>query len=227
MKTLKGSILNRSSHGGEGFKSQRREMIKKWLREYDIKNYTINDDFTIDVDEDVKLHKKDLTELPAYIQFGTVTKSFYCSTNNLTSLRGCPRVVGSNFDCGDNILTSLKDAPEKVGRDFDCSYNQLSSLEGAPKEVGESFLCLFNKLTSLVGAPKEVKESFDCSNNRLTSLKGAPEKVRELFECCHNKLTSLEGAPKEVTGFVCSNNTTTFTEEDVRRVCDIKGEIFV
>ena len=61
MKTLKESILNRSSHTGEGFKTQRREMIESWLNKYDIKNYTINDDFTVDVSEDLYLELKDLT----------------------------------------------------------------------------------------------------------------------------------------------------------------------
>lgn len=54
MKTLKESILNRVNHTGESFKAQRRtEMIKEWLKEYNIKNYTINDDFTIDVNRSV------------------------------------------------------------------------------------------------------------------------------------------------------------------------------
>ena len=77
MKTLKGSILSRSSHSGESFKAQRREMIEEWLKEYKIKNYTINDDFTIDVDGSIDLFfSKDLSEFPDYIQFGVV-KGFF------------------------------------------------------------------------------------------------------------------------------------------------------
>ena len=37
MKTLKESILSRSSHTGEGFKAQRRDMIETWLNDI---NYT-------------------------------------------------------------------------------------------------------------------------------------------------------------------------------------------
>ena len=62
MRTLRGSILSHSSHGGEGFKAQRRELIERWLKEYDIENYTINDDFTIDVKEDIDLDLRDLVE---------------------------------------------------------------------------------------------------------------------------------------------------------------------
>ena len=58
MKTLRESILSRSSHGAKGFEAQRRELIEKWLKEYDIENYTIDDDFTIDVNGDVNLVRK-------------------------------------------------------------------------------------------------------------------------------------------------------------------------
>ena len=64
MKTLQESILSRSSHGVEGFKAQRREMIEKWLKEYNIRNYTINDDFTIGVDGDVVLNPEHVHKPP-------------------------------------------------------------------------------------------------------------------------------------------------------------------
>lgn len=91
MKTLKGSILSRSSHGGEGFKTQRRESIEKWLKEYDIENYTINDDFTINVNGFVNISNKNLKEFPEYIQFGVVRGSFDCSYCHLKSLRRSTR----------------------------------------------------------------------------------------------------------------------------------------
>ena len=164
MKTLKESILSRSSHTGGGFKAQRRALIEKWLIEQDIKKYTIKYDFTIDVNGNVNISLRNLIELPEYIQFGEVNGYFKCSLNELTSLRGCPRVV--------------------VG-DFDCVYNELTSLEGGPREVGGKFLC---------------------DANHLTSLKGAPEKVRG--------------------DFYCRKNTTEFTEEDVKKVCNVNGKIY-
>ena len=125
MKTLKESILSRSSHGVKGFEVQRRELIESWLKEYDIENYTINDDFTIDVDEGVSLFRKNLTEFPEYIQFGIVKGDFDCEFNHLSSLRGCPREVGKFFDCSYNNLTSLRGAPKKVEDLFDCSNNNI------------------------------------------------------------------------------------------------------
>ena len=221
MKALAESILSRSGHSG---KETMNRLIRGWLDEYGVENYTINDDFTIDVNGYVNLVGKDLTEFPEYIQFGVVRGDFNCSGNSLVSLRGCPREVRlGSFLCNDNQLTSLEGVPKKVDKIFDCSNNELTSLKGVPENVGGSFYCTLNKLTSLEGAPKKVGGHFGCSHNKLTSLRGAPRKTR-VFDCSHNKLTSLKGAPKEVTGFVCSNNTTTFTVEDIKRVCDIKRD---
>ena len=206
MITIKESILSRSSHNGESFKAQRRNEIEKWLKEYDIKNYTINDDFTIYVNGNVNLFRRDLVEFPDYIQFEIVKGNFNCGSNKLTSLRGCPR---------------------EVGRIFYCDINKLTSLEGAPKEVGENFYCSYNQLTSLEGAPKRVRRSFNCNYNKLTSLEGTPKEVGGYFSCNNNKLTTLEGAPKEIRGdFYCSRNSTQFTEDDVRKVSIVKEKIY-
>jgi len=81
--------------------------------------------------------------------------------------------------------------------------------------VGGSFNCSVNNLTD-----------FYCSYNLLTSLEGAPETVGGDFYCGYNKLTSLAGVPKYVGGiFVCNDNPGNFTEEQVRAVCDVKGEV--
>ena len=141
MKTLKESILSRSSHSGESFKAQRREMIEKWLDEYNIRNYTIKDDLTIDVDGEVCLNTIDLKEFPEYIQFGVVKGDFDCSYNQLITLKGSPIEVKDNFYCHNNRLTSLEGAPKKVNVRFQCDNNQLTSLKGAPKEVGGDFIC--------------------------------------------------------------------------------------
>ena len=151
MIALKESILSRSSHSGEDFKAQRREMIEMWLKEYSkmnyaFKNYTINDDFTIDVDGSVDLRDKKLKEFPDYIQFGVVNGRFDCSHNQLTSLRGCPRVVKHTFSCYRNRLTSLEGAPTTVGINFDCSDNRLVTLKGAPKKVRGDFFCMYNSI---------------------------------------------------------------------------------
>ena len=93
------------------------------------------------------------------------------------------------------------------------------------------FIChKCNLLTSLEGAPKEVGGDFRCNScASLQSLEGAPKKVGGDFSCedC-TSLTSLEGAPKEVGGdFYCRNCKVKFTEENVKKVSNVKGTIDV
>lgn len=197
-----------------------------------IKNYTINSDLTVDVDDDVEITDKHLSIIP--VQFRNVSGFFDCNRNMLTSLNGAPQKVGDGFMCGsnqlrtleggpqkvgggfycsNNKLRTLKGSPQSVGGDFKCSNNQLTSLDGAPKSVGGDFRCDQNKLTSLNGAPQKVDNNFDCSYNRLTTLEGGPQKVGNTFWCSSNDLRTLDGAPKSVGGdFSCNSNELTTLE---------------
>jgi hypothetical protein len=98
--------------------------IQDICKQYNIKNYTINPDGSIDVDGDVSLNYKNLTELP--LRFNKVTGYFYCRFNQLTTLKGSPRWVGGDFSCYNNDLTSLEFSPNYVGGWFDCRYNKLT-----------------------------------------------------------------------------------------------------
>ena len=75
----------------------------------------------------------------------------------------------------------------------------------------------------------KVKGDFNCSwCDLLESLKGVPEVVERVFSCRLTSITSLEGCPKVVGGnFVCNDCETVFTEEDVRKVSKVKGDIIV
>ncbi len=143
-----------------------KQEIKRICEKYNINNYTINPDGTVDVDGDVNFYKKNLDKLP--LKFGKVSGNFNCDLNKLTTLKGVPKEVGGYFSCSCNQLTALDDAPKVVGGEFfDCSYNKLNSLRGAPKEVVGGYLnCFQNQLTSLEGAPK--KFSFlQCGSNKI------------------------------------------------------------
>jgi hypothetical protein len=111
-------------------------MISLICEEYNITNYIVNDDGSIDVNGDVDLWSRRLTELP--LTFNKVTGSFNCRGNNLTRLKGSPRWVGSWFDCYNNRLTSLDHSPDYVGSWFDCSYNKLID-NYCDTEIGGSF----------------------------------------------------------------------------------------
>ena len=96
-------------------------------------------------------------------------------------------------------------------------------------EYGEGSIdCVKQNLTSLKGSPKSVSGNFYCGFNKLPTLEFCPEKVKGNFICDLNRLTTLEFAPKEVKGnFSCRENTKKFTEEDVKAVSNVKGQIYV
>ena len=90
--------------------------VFKELEKLGIENYTFNDDFSIDVNGYVYLHKRRLTILP--IKFRNVSDYFDCSSNNLTSLEGSPKTVGGDFDCRNNELRSLDGIGDVKGKIF-------------------------------------------------------------------------------------------------------------
>lgn len=185
--------------------------VEKWVKERHIKNYTINDDLTIDVKGDIYLLGYKEEQLPEYIQFGRVDGWFNISRcPNLTTLEGCPQEVSGFFDCNNcPKLKSLKGAPQEVGGDFECyKCKNLTSLEGCPQEVGGNFECMgCEKLESLKGCPQEVGKSFSCSGCNIKSLDGCPQYVGGDFYCheCNKKIT----------------------QKDVQNKCTVKGDIIV
>ena len=113
--------------------------------------------------------------------------------------------------------------------DLDLSRLNLTVLPEILKDISVDgdFFCNGNNLTSLEGAPKTVNGDFGCGHNKLTSLEGSPKSVGGSFYCGFNNLTSLTGAPKFVGGvFSCGFNEIKFTEQQVRAVCNVKGDIY-
>jgi hypothetical protein len=195
------------------------EIITK-LNRYKKVKYTLNKDNSIDVEGDVDLLHRNLTEMP--VKFGKVTGNFNCSSNELTSLKGCPITVTGDFYCSFNKLTSLKHGPITVSGDFYCFRNQLTSLEHCPITVKRNFDCSINELTSLKGCPITIKRNFDCSINELTSLEHCPTTILADFDCSNNQLTSLKHGPTTVTGsFYLSNNE--FPENIQEKIDNFKG----
>ena len=116
------------------------ETIHDICKRYNITNYTINDDGSINVNGRVDLHNKKLTELP--LRFNKVNGSFDCSDNKLTSLKGCPRWIGGSFSCQYNQLTSLEFSPDYVGSYFGCEYNDLTDNYCIAEIMGNFFTTL-------------------------------------------------------------------------------------
>lgn len=107
--------------------------VINWLDSMEIKNYTINDDLTVDVKDNVKLNNKNLILFP--VQFRHVSNTFNCIGNQLTSLLGSPQTVGGSFFCDYNKLKSLMYAPKEVKLNFSCNNNRIKTLDYAPKKI--------------------------------------------------------------------------------------------
>jgi len=126
MKLIKEYINERFVEESDPIKDMKigtREVIKMWLREYDIINYRINDDLSIDCYQNVRLVRRNLHNFPDYIQFDRVFGVFNIQHNFFTTLRGCPKMVSGLFSCSNNLLTSLKYAP-KEAMHFYCHHNR-------------------------------------------------------------------------------------------------------
>ncbi|MCK9477780.1 MAG: hypothetical protein M0R46_17845 [Candidatus Muirbacterium halophilum] len=152
--------------------------IEAICKKYNIKNYIINEDGSIDVDGNVDLYKEKLKVLP--LKFRKVSGDFNCSSNKLTSLEGGPQSIGGKFYCTSNQLTSLVGCPQSIGGGFYCSSNQLTTLEGVPQRVGGDFECNGNQLISLEGAPQRVGKYFSCYNNKLKNIDYLPKIYKKL-----------------------------------------------
>ena len=146
------------------------ESIDEICKEYEITNYTINDDGSIDVDDDVDLEDQSLNDIP--LNFRNVSGDFSIGGNLLSNLEGCPSYVGGNFDCRYNNLTTLKGGPSYMVGNFDCEHNYLVNLEGCPQHIVGNFDCKNNKISSLEYSPNYIGGNFECYENNIKSLQG-------------------------------------------------------
>ncbi|MGD9625959.1 MAG: hypothetical protein AB7D41_08090 [Arcobacter sp.] len=86
-------------------------------------------------------------------------------SKNITSLKGCPKIIKGNFNCSKNELESLEYGPREVLGNFDCSNNYLESLKYSPEIVHGNFNCSRNKLRDLRGISKDIRGYIDCIKN--------------------------------------------------------------
>jgi len=164
--------------------------VEQICKKYLIESYTILDDGSIDVLGNVRLSSLKLTELP--LKFNKVSGNFYCQTNGLTTLEGCPEWVGGHFYCSRNKLTSLEGGPKIVEMSYDCTDNQLTTLKGCPEKIGSEFHAGSNKLTEIDFCPKECRTVNFSNNYNLISIKKFPEKCMRV-DFSWTKLLSLKG----------------------------------
>ena len=130
--------------------------IIKLCKQYSIENYTINDDYSIDVYGNVNLSGFALTKIP--IKFNIVKGYFICNGNRLENLENSPRRAMGNFFCINQYgnLKSLKGAPEYVAYNFDCHDNEALTEFYFP-EIGYGLNLEYTKLYTI----KDIDFRFD------------------------------------------------------------------
>jgi len=95
--------------------------IINWVKQYKIKNYTINKDLSVDVNDSVNLYDKCLKEIP--VKFNIVKGTFYCNKNQLTSTEFFPKEVYGDFYCYINNFKNLDNFPKIVTSFIDIRSN--------------------------------------------------------------------------------------------------------
>lgn len=178
------------------FRLNTKQKIEDWLEKNTIiNNYTIHDDLTVDVYQNVWLSGK-RKKLP--FQFGIVEGDFFVSDMGLESLEGAPKIVTGIFRCSSNPITSLKYGPVEVGGDFICSHTKITDLQFSPEKVGGFFECSSCELVSLFGCPKKINSYFNCSYNKLQTFEYSPELINGAFTAGFNEFNSFKHFPKKV-----------------------------
>lgn len=160
---------------------------------YNIEDYSINNDLTIDVGMNnnfgVHIQNNNLEELP--LNFRDVHGDFNCSINKLKDLKGCPLNVFGNFRAIDNSIDTLKYFPKYIEINANLTGNSLTSLEGISKDIGYGILLAKNKIESLEYIQNTVSGNFYIENNNIKTLKYFP-KVDMTISIRNNPL------PKEI-----------------------------
>lgn len=130
--------------------------IKKYCFLLGIKDYKINKDNSIDVNESVNLTDSWTRNSANYswddkkgkrwfrdklpIKFGKVNGNFNISGCFLKTLEGCPTHVEGNFDCSSNKnLESLEGSPKFVGGKYNATSCNIKSLKGISNNISELY----------------------------------------------------------------------------------------
>ena len=187
----------------EQFKNE--QEIHDICKKYNIENYTINPDGSIDVNGDVRLTYMGFDKLP--LKFNRVNGNFMCARNRLTSLEGSPKYVDGFFDCANNQLENLECSPKEVCDGFYCQYNKLTSLKGCSEFIGGGFYCQTNNLSTLEGISLKLGSTLSCHSNNITTLKGFPVYIKGNLFLGHNPISIVDTSIEVIDGRIHIENT--------------------
>jgi len=116
--------------------------IDALCKRYNITEYSINADGSIDAKQHIDLDSFPIIEIP--INFRNVYGGFYCCDLPLTSLKGAPIYVQGDFHCSNTKISSLVGGPKIVDGNFSCNRSNVTNLTGIPRKIGKDFSMVGN-----------------------------------------------------------------------------------
>lgn len=150
--------------------------ISQWLLKYHIENFIIQDDLTVDVNQDVEIKndsQQKIQHLP--IQFGEIKGDFLLNGLGLNTLKGCPHSVLGDFNVSHNELTHLDYFPKIIKNSIYLSYNKLTTVDLRQLDIKKLSLS-FNLIDSLKNIHNYSSiETLHIGGNNLIDLDGCPD----------------------------------------------------
>jgi len=120
-------------------------LINEWLNKYKVKNFYIRNDLTIIVDGHLYLDYDNMTILPDYIQFDTVTGFMECK---LQSFKGVPFFIHRHFLTMNTDVNTTKYLPKKIKGDLLINSFKIPEeelIEYSKNVEGEMFIGIIGK----------------------------------------------------------------------------------
>ena len=136
-------------------KAKTKAEVEEFLEKSSIFNYSINDDLSVNVNQNVNIIWENIKLIP--IEFRSIEGNVVLSGNKLQSLKGLPKEIYGVLDISNNQLRTLEGCPEIVHGDFDVSDCFLKSLEFGPKKVMGDYIAERNELVDIEGIAKEIE----------------------------------------------------------------------
>lgn len=107
-----------------------KKRIKGFCEAFNIVDYIINTDLSLDVDGDVNISNVGLSEIP--FKFNNVTGDFNCACNHFTDMFNGPKYVGGFYVVAYNELESFEHFPLTVGKSVIAYENEFDLVNSLP-----------------------------------------------------------------------------------------------
>lgn len=120
-----------------------------------VKNYSVDEDGKIIVNEDITIVNTELTEMPIKIHKVNGSINWYGNMDgmqpgSLTTLKNFPDIVTGSVNIFKNPkLTSLEGCPKEIGGSLVCDRCNIKSLKGIAENIGKNCIMSYNPVKDI------------------------------------------------------------------------------